>query len=242
MCWKKKFIGIIVAAICVVMAVSCGNKSKDGDTNVYHLNDGSTATLMKGMTLQRMGLNDTVNNIRGALFFVRYAKKQDDNINIKPAIEFMTADLRQFAKKVKSIENPDREDTNFYELRVRSIYEQDNMISVLYDRKAHLTGTKDTVSGLLSYNYDKETEEEYSFFQVFNVTSSNLHEFNELFAISFTLEELDTISFNFEKDTVWLNSSKNNLYKNALYSRYGQAKSELKKFLIDDKKTKKKID
>ncbi|MBR1626822.1 MAG: hypothetical protein IJ681_06730 [Bacteroidales bacterium] len=228
MYWKKGFIGIIVAMICIVMSVSCDNNSGNGDKGKDVLKDGKV-TLMKNMTLVRMGLNDTVNNIHGALFFVRHIKKDNDNINLKPATEFMTADLRKFAKTVKSIENPNRVDTNFYELSVRSIYEQDDMISVLYERKSHLTGTKDTINELLSYNYDKETEEEYSFFQVFNVTSSSLREFNELFQTSFTLEELNAITFNFEKDMVWLNTSTNNVY-----SRYGQPKRKVKKFLIDD--------
>ncbi|MGP1515012.1 MAG: hypothetical protein ACTTJH_03540 [Bacteroidales bacterium] len=221
---------IVILIISVCCFTNCNKKSKVIEKNV-DITKTNDVSLMTNMTLAKMGLNDTVNNIKGMLIFVRNVQKKEENLNLNPTIEFMTDDLRKFAQRLKTVENQNKQDTNYYTLAVKSVYEQDNIISVLFDKKTHISGTKDTVHELITYNYDKETEEVYTFCNVFKVNASNLERFNELFQSSFKLEDLSSLSFNFEKDLIWLNISKNKTTQ-----RFGQRKNRIKNFLFDDKK------
>ncbi|MBR1774234.1 MAG: hypothetical protein IJ759_01795 [Bacteroidales bacterium] len=219
--------GIIVLIGAFVFA-SC-NKGTSDSEKFEDITKTSSINIMKNMTVASMGLNDTINNIRGKLVFVRNVKKDDDNLNLAPSMNRITDDLKRFAKQVKALENMDRHDTNYYFHSVKSVYEYDDIISVLYEKKSHLSGTKDTITEILSYNYDKETEKEYSFKDIFAVNSDNIAEFNRLFVTNLNLEDLSSLVFNFEKDMVWIG-----LQKDGKIIRYGQPLRKVKKFLIDD--------
>ncbi len=224
----KRLGWVFVLAISIITIVSC-NKISIGTGQNGDITKESGINLMENMTINRIRLRDTINNIRGELVYARNVYKKEENLDLRPSLKFITDDLREFTLKIKAMDSVDRTDTNYYYMTVKSIYEENDIISVLYERKTHLSGTKDTLHTVLTYNYDEKTQQVYTFNDVFRVTANNLKEFNETFKTSFTLEELDSLSFNFEKDMVWLNVNKDNTFE-----RFGQKESKVKKFLIDD--------
>ncbi len=215
---------VLLFSVCIIFA-SC-NKTKDTKTDITQL---GSINLMKNMAAASINIKDSINNIRGKVIYAQNIVKDDDNINLTPATRFITNDLSNFAKRIKRIENMDRTDTNYYFHTIKSVYEFDDIISVLFEKKSHISGTKDTLREILCYNYDKETEKPYSFNDVFNVNSDNIQQFNKIFSTDLSLQDLTNIVFNFEKDMVWLTTQNGKEIK-----RYNAELTKVKKFLIND--------
>lgn len=224
----KRLGWVFVLVVSIISIVSC-NKISTGTKQSDDITKESGINLMENMTINKIRLRDTINNIRGELVYARNVYKKEDNLELRPSLKFITDDLREFTLRIKAMDSVDRTDTNYYYMTIKSIYEKDDIISVLYERKTHLSGMEDTLHTILTYNYDEETQQVYTFNDVFRVTANNLQEFNKTFKTSFTLEELDSVSFNFEKGMVWLNVNKDKAFE-----RFGQKEIKVKKFLIDD--------
>ncbi len=224
----KRLIWVFTLFVSLLVIESC-NKNLDTTEPIKDITKESSISIMNNMTINKIRLKDTVNNIRGELTYVRNVYKKAENIDLKPSMIFITDDLSRFTHTIKAMDYVDRKDTNYYYMSIKSIYEQDGLVSVLYEKKAHLNRTKDTLHTILTYNYDNKTKKVYTFKDIFNVDANNLNEFNKTFNTSFAIGDLDTLSFNFEKGIVWLNVNKNNTFQ-----RFGQTRSKVKKFLIND--------
>ncbi len=218
---------VLMGVLAMVVLQSC-NKQTDKTQSIEDKPKTERVMLLDNVVLAQKGINDTKNNIKGQLIFPINVEKRKDNINLKPATQFIIDDLHEFAAKVKEVSSPDRRDTNYYYCKTKELYEQNDIVSVLYERTSHLTGTTDTDTELLTCNYNKNTGKILNFFDYFKVDSQNLQAFNQEFKTLFTLEDLKTLSFNFTKETIWLN-----LYKDGKQERYNRLTKEVKRFLID---------
>ena len=218
---------ILPALLCLTVMYGCRKSASTENGTIQE--DDNNITLLKGMSVGTMNLNDTANNIKGKIIFPRNLRKESGNVNVDPAVKFITDNLHVFANNVKNRENKDTSDANYYLMSIKSFWEQDDIISVAYDKKEHYSGKADTVKTVVTFNYNKETEQPLDFFDVFNVNNTDLDQFNKAFNSAFTLAELKDIGFYFDKDNLWLYCIKaDSVYKTA------QPKKKVKKFMIND--------
>ncbi|MBQ7984612.1 MAG: hypothetical protein IJ250_03125 [Bacteroidales bacterium] len=195
---------LIATVLGVVAFTGCGKQKQQ--TPQQQEEQNTKIVLMEDMTVSGIRLKDTINNIRGMVLFARNNIKKDDNVDLTLANKLWEDDLKSFTRKIKQMETKNPTDTSYYFLTIRSVDKYGDVVSVLYDRKYYLTGSKDTVYEFLSVNYDEDDNAKiYNFADVFTFDKSDLNKFNSVFNSSFTMEQLQSISFNFEKEDVCLN-------------------------------------
>lgn len=189
--------------ICVLGLSSCNkNNSQDNERQTEDLTQKTTLYLIKNTSLSTMGLRDTMNNIRGKLAFIRCQEK-DNCPNLKPINKFVETSIHDFSRQVKNLKSVNREDTNRYYLLIHSVVKNNKIISVLFEKKEHLSGGQ-TIHKFFSFNYDEQSSKQVNLLDIFNVNDKNIDSFNKLFGTSYTVADLKSIDFNFEKDMLWL--------------------------------------
>lgn len=219
---------VCILLCCAITLQSCKHTNKNHALTEQDLNKKQDMQLIKNMSLPTLGINDTINNIRGKIVFANFSVKDDDNPDISAINHFVENSIHNFCKQVKAINNADRQDTNYFYLYIKGVYKYKDIISVLFQTKQHLTGSNLNTEKYFSFNYDENDSKRLKFFDVFNVNKKNLQNFNKIFNCSFTLNELTDIDFNFENQMLWLfDPEKPN-------QRIGIGVNKIKKYLIDD--------
>lgn len=224
---KQTLFVVLLGVLSLIMIVSC-NKTLDNE-EIVDVYEEQSISLPENMSIASIRLKDTINNIRGMVSYAGYPDKSKTKIDMKVANECWQNDLRAFTKQIKGLENMDRTDTNYYNIKVRSVYYTNKLVSVLYDKHSHISGKKDTISEILTVNYDRNTGEIKPFNKFFKVNKDNLTEFNKIFSSNFTLNDLQNLSYNIEKGIISINyNDGKKVYRYIVKQKYA------KKFTIDD--------
>lgn len=217
---------IVLFLISSVLFIQCQKKEeKKFKITKYEVKDDYV--ISKAYAVSGFNLNDTVNNIYGAML-IPISKNMENDINIKPITSNIGSQMQEFVDEVRKRST---KGYNFIEIRPIYFIFHDNELYSCLVKKTISFDDKDTLISYNTVNYNYMENMFFGFDDIFQVNQANYLEFIELLGINpsqLNLSGLRGSDFNIEADSISFN-----IHVNNSFIRYKQSIEELRPYFKD---------